>query len=204
MTHRRLVVLVAGTIAGLLLAASCSGDNESNAADNDETTSSTRPTSTTEAPSNAPTLEERVQQLLHDYDEVTRDIAVDPEVSGNPENPLYDDLRALVAPNSDMIGAVINALVARGASGISQRALGGSDLPVERIVDGDIESASEPELRVPICTHLNYGLFNRSNQQTELVSGRLEPAEATVVRDGDDLLIRRFESADEDRCAEEP
>jgi hypothetical protein len=200
--HYRLAAVAALVAIVQLLGVSCSDGDGSIASQPDESTTSPRPT-TTAAPesSQSSALARRVQNLLHSYDEVTRDLGRDPEAASDPRNPLYDQLRGFVTPDSEMIGPVVNALVARGVRGISQRAQGNNDLPVERLIEGDIQTVSETELEVPVCTHLNYALFNSNNQQTELVNGRAEPADATIVRAGGELRIRRFESVDDDnRC----
>lgn len=192
------------TFLALLATAACSDDGDSGATGADDTTTSTRPTTTEPAdlgPSDE--LREEVQQLLHSYDELTRDIAIDPAVASDATNPLYDELRSLMAPDSEMRGPVVNALVARGARGVSQRPQGDAELPVERFIEGEIVSVSEDELRVPVCTHLNYGLFNSNDQQIELVRDRVEPADATVVRVDGEPRVSRFEGLDDDdRCSE--
>lgn len=198
----RIRAVAAMTAACLVLAVACSGDDDSDSASPDDPTTSPRPT-TTAPPEQSPGTEERVQDLLRSYDELTRDIAVDPAIASDPRNPLYDRLKELMAPDSDMIGPVINALVARGARGISQRVQGDRDLPVERLIEGDLQPVSDDVLDVPVCVHLNYGLFNGDDQQTELVEGRIEAAKATVVQVDDEFRIRRFESVDDNsRCRE--
>jgi hypothetical protein len=176
------------------------GDDDDSASGDEDTTTTTRPTTTESRP---PGIEEQVQDLLHTYDDLIRQITADPEVASDPRNTLYDQLRGLMAPNTVTTAAVVNALVSQGNRGVAQRPQGDANLPIERRVEGQVENVSEDELRVPICTHLNYGLFDSEDQQIERVDARVEPAVATIIRSNGSLRIRQFETIeDESRCQE--
>ena len=189
-----------GVVVVLALGVGGCGDDDDGAAGDEDTTTTTRPTTTESRP---PTIEEQVQDLLHTYDDLIRQITADPEVASDPRNPLYDQLRGLMAPNTVTTAAVVNALVSQGNRGVSQQPQGDAELPIERRVEGRVENVSQEELRVPICTHLNYGLFNSDDQQIERVDARVEPAVASIIRSDGSLRIRQFETVeDESRCQE--
>jgi hypothetical protein len=199
----RIRAVAAMTAACLVLAVACSGDDDSDSATPEESTTSPRPTTTAPPEGQTSRLERQVQQLLRSYDDLIRQITADPEVASDPEDPLYDELRSLMAPNTEMSVAVVNALVAQGSRGVAQRPQEDHELPIERKVDGRIETVSDGEFKVPVCAHLNYGLFNSSGEQIELIEGRLEPADATVVASDGELLLRRIETVDERSSCEE-
>lgn len=191
--------------ATLLLTASCS-DDDSTASDSTESTTTSRPTTTESDPEttleDSNELEDQIQDLLRSYDEVLGEIGAQPQVASDRESPAYDDLRALLAPESPMTEPLINGLVAAGSRGERQLATGGHRFPVERIVGGRVRPVSDSEFKVIVCGQMNYGVFNGQNQQIELAEGHVESSDATIVRVDNDLRIERFEVLESERCQE--
>jgi hypothetical protein len=202
--RKRLTALAPVVVAALLLAVSCSDDDDSTAPEPDESTTSPRPT-TTEPEADASTADElrqEIQELLRSYDEVLAEIVADPAIASDRENPLYTELRGLIAPDSEAMEPVINAVVAAGGRGDRQVPHGQSELPVERRVEGNVQTVSDDEFRVLACAHLSYEVFDRQDEQISVVDGPVQPSQLTVVRVDGEFRIRQFEPTEENTCVE--
>ena len=205
MSWRRALTLA--LVASLAIGA-CGGDDE--AADPpDETTETTSPATTAtdeEPPGTDPeAVEPYIQDLLTRYDEITGQIMADSATAADPENPLYADLRTLLAPDSEMAEAVVQALSGRGERGMSQRPYEESEgaVPVARSVHGDVVSVSENEVTFPLCARYEYRLYD-GNEQIEMSNGRSELGQGVAVRVDGHWLLNRLEGAEESVGCEEP
>lgn len=125
----------------------------------------------------------------------------DPEIAANPNHDLYTQLRALMDPNSEMTGGIVQALVAQGEQGITIVSFQDAKLPVTRAVDGDLSTVSETQVRFPLCTRYDYKLETSSRIETGDGHGRRSEGTATLV-DGH-WVISRLESNDEMADCEE-
>lgn len=194
--RRRLGFVGALAAASLALAVSCSGDDDSDSATPDESTTSPRPTTTAppeeEPPGTEPAeVKPYIEGLLDRYSDIVNRIVADPEIAANPEHALYDDLRSLMAPDSEMTQPIIDALVERGEDGVSQRPFG--DGPsVVRELDGDVETTSINKVSFPICTRQSYRLFDAEGDQIEYSDGLNQPGQGVAVRVEGHWLIDRF------------
>jgi hypothetical protein len=200
--RRRIAALAAMTVASLALAVSCSGDDDSDSATPDDPTTSPRPTTTAPRAEDADELRDEIQTLLTSYDEVLRQIVADPRVASNREDPLYDELRTLMTPDNSTIDPVINALVAAGGRGERQVPEDGSNLPIERRIEGGVEVVGENRFKVLVCTHLNYRVFDNQDDPIAVVRDYVEPSNVLIVRIDDQLRIEQFETLDERLCGE--
>ena len=208
MTWRRSLCLA--LLAALALGA-CGGDDESSdpPEDTTDTTSSPATTATDEEPpgTDPEAVEPYVQDLLTRYDEVTGQIMADSTTAADPENPLYADLRTLLAPDSEMADAVVLALSSRGERGISQRPYveSADAVPVTRSVQGDVATVSENEVTFPLCARYDYRLYDGSEQQIEMSNGRSELGQGVAVRIDGHWLLDRLEGVEESvGCEETP
>lgn len=201
-------VVASAVVVVVVFGLGACGDDDDAAAGDEETTTTTRPT-TTEPPDDAARTESseltrQAQDLLTAYDQVLARIARDPSAASDRAHPLYSDLRALLTPESAMADPVINGLVAAGSRGERQLPNSGSHLPVERRIEGEVQEVSANELRAYVCGYMNYGVFNSRDQQIQLAEQHVEPSQVTIIREGSELRIERFDGVEEDRCMEAP
>jgi hypothetical protein len=205
--HRSLRVLAAATVA-LTLTAACGGDDDESADESSATTATTAPATTAasdeEPPGTDPeAVEPYLDALLRRYDEITSQIVADPEIAADGEHDLYTDLRSVMDPNSEMTDAIVQALVRRGEQGSSQTALDDSELPVERAVDGDVETVSPTEVRFPVCNRFNYRITGAGRY--EVSDGREERTQGIAVSVDGHWVISRLEGNDDPvGCEESP
>ena len=197
-------------LAAALVLGACGGDDDDEASDPpEETTETTSPPTTAtdeEPPGTDPeAVEPYIQDLLTRYDEITSQIMADSATAADPENPLYAELRTLLAPDSEMAEAVVQALSGRGERGISQRPYEETEgaLPVARSVHGDLVSVSENEVTFPLCARYEYRLYDGS-EQIEMSNGRSELGQGVAVRVEGHWLLDRLEGAEESVGCEEP
>jgi hypothetical protein len=200
--RRRRVAAIALAIAVVLACGACSGDDDDEAgsdssSDDASTTAPPTTTSDEEPPGTEPAaVEPYIDELLQRYDEVVSQITSDAAVAANSEDPLYGQLREIMAPESSMTEPIIEALVNRGEQGVSQRAYEDGTLPVQRSVDGDVTTVSPTEVRFPICARFNYRLY-RGDQQFQISQDRTERSEGTALLVDGHWLIDRLEGRDD-------
>ncbi|HEX8802861.1 MAG TPA: hypothetical protein VF743_01670 [Acidimicrobiales bacterium] len=182
----------------------CSGDDDSAEPSEDRTTTPPTTAATTGEAARPTEVQQEIEDLLHEYDEITSEITADAAVAADRDHPLYDQLRNLMQSDSDMTDAVVEALVSRGRRGISQRPYEEGELPVRRELDGTVEAVSDTEVTFPICTHLSYRLYDGQDRQTTVLPGLVEPGNGTAVLVEGEWRISRFENVEDDdaACAE--
>jgi hypothetical protein len=200
--------LLATCVALTLAATSCGNDDDPPADDESSaitaTTATAETTSDEEPPGTDPTaVEPYVEDLLTRYDEVMSQIVADPAIAADREHELYRELEALLVPDAPMTEPIVNALVARGEQGVSQRPYDDDQLPIERAVDGEIVPVNEDEVTFPMCTIFNYRLFDSLDRETEYHADVVQAGTGEAVRIDGHWLIRHLEGNDEQAGCQE-
>lgn len=195
-------------LLAVLSLAACSGDDDASAdtAANEATAAApTTAASDEEPPGTDPgAVEPYIQDLLTRYDEVVSQIVADPAIAANREHELYTQLKGLISPDAPMTEPIINALVARGEQGVSQRPYDEGGMPVTRQVDGDVTSVSADEVSFPVCTLLNYKLFDSLDRETEFQTDLAQPGQGAAVRIDGRWRISQLDGVDEaENCRED-
>lgn len=199
--RRRPALLLA--VLAVLSVAACSGDDDDEASSETTAGGSTTAAPTTAASDEEPpgtdpeAVEPYIQDLLSRYDEVVSQITADAAVAANVEGPLYEDLRSIMAPTSDMTDPIVQALQDRGEQGVTQRAHGDSVLPVQRSVDGDVQTVSPTEVTFPLCARFNYEFVRSDGQVFQVFEGRSERSQGSAVRVDGHWLINRLDGNEE-------
>jgi hypothetical protein len=201
----RTVVALLTAAALVLSAAACSDDDDSASADRDEPTTSPRPTTTEPVASDtrASRLTRQIEHLLDRYDEVTGQIVATPDISGNRDHRLYRELAQLLVPGTEMTQAVVNALVRRGERGEYQLPVEGQERPVDRRLDGSVDTVSDNEVSFPLCTILQYRDFDQQGRQRRILPGLAEPGRGSAKRVDGEWRLSRLETDDRAACEEE-
>ena len=190
-------VLVA--VVAVLLASACLGDDSSAASEADDSTTTSRPT-TTEARRQTPSVEQEISRLLRRYDDVTAEIAADPAIAANRDDPLYDELEALLVPGTEMAQGVIDTFVQEGQRGGYQLPVEGEARPVERRLDGRVRLDSEDEASFPVCVLLQYREFDAQGRQWRILPGLVEPGVGHAVRIRGEWQLPHIEADDRAYC----
>jgi hypothetical protein len=195
-SRRRLGASLAVVVLVALAVGGCGDDDDSAGGDEDATTT-TRPT-TTESESSG--VEGEIEELLQRYDDVTAQIVADPDVSADRDHPLYADLGSLLVPDTEMTEAVINALVQSGQRGEYQLPVEDAEIPVERRLDGPVETVSSDEVTFPLCTVLRYRRFDGQGRQREILPGLAEPGQGFAIHIDGEWRLSRLDTDERNAC----
>ncbi len=191
-------------VGALLLALVGAGTFLATRPDDDEpappsTTASTAPPTTAsdeEPPGTDPAaVEPYVADLLTNYDEVTSQIVADPDIAADPNHELYTQLRALMDPDSEMTGAIVQALVTQGQQGIEITPYRDAEVPITRSIDGGLETVSADQVRFPLCTQYDYRL--QTSSRIETGDGHRRRSAGVAVRLDGHWVISRLEANDD-------
>lgn len=189
-------LILAGAGLGLI-GCGDSDDREAAASDVGVAEASSRSGRSEPAGSDPVAVEPYLAELLVHYDQVVNQLAADPGIARDEDDPLVQEYLGLFEPDSEIAAGAIAAWVDNAEAGISVLPYNDEHPAQVFSVDGDVEAVSDDEVRFPICAERRHRIYDGEGRETQQTRYFPVSGVGVAVRLDGEWRLRRLELVDD-------